>query len=179
MTALKADSLDRVRALVSAAYERSHSLLYVVSHLVDTARAEVEDMWYRGELGVVEEHQMLRQLEVIVADFAHQLTVRQLPSRQCTITSPDSVRGEICRRLLEEDGWKVTDLEPSETDDLPSVMPGIPPRRRGLAGGEFGRRQDAGRLTGILVFFLPRRDRSLAPYFVGVLGPIRSLHVSR
>ena len=134
MTALKADSLDRVRALVSAAYERSHSLLYVVSHLVDTARAEVEDMWYRGELGVVEEHQMLRQLEVIVADFAHQLPVRQLPSRQCTITSTDSVSGEICRRLLEEDGWKVTDLEPSETDDLPSVMPGIARRLVVLVG---------------------------------------------
>jgi len=134
LTALKAGSTDRVRSLVSTTFERSGSLLYVVSHLVDTARAEVEDMWFRGELGFVEVRQMMRQLEVTVSDFAQRLPTRQVPTRQCSLISTDAISGEICKRLLEEDGWKVKDLEPSETAGRASVMPGIGRRLVVLVG---------------------------------------------
>src|SRR5207244_5690014 len=48
--------------------------------------------------------------------------------------------------------------------------------RRGLAHGELGRRQDAGRFARVLVLFLARRDGSLAALLVGILWPVRRLH---
>src|ERR1700676_3484222 len=44
---------------------------------------------------------------------------------------------------------------------------------------ELARRQDAAGLDWILVVFLARRDRSLAPRFVGILWPVRWLHLIR
>src|SRR6185503_14907898 len=48
----------------------------------------------------------------------------------------------------------------------------------GLAHREFGRCQDAGRLTRILVLFLARRGGGLAALIVGILWPVRRLHFS-
>jgi PAS domain-containing protein len=107
MTAMLARADDQVRGLVRDALGRSGSLLYVVSHLVDTARQEVEDMWYRGDIGVVAEGRILRQLEVAVAEVATEIVEPQRAMRRCMLAATDPVTGMISRRLMEEDRWNV------------------------------------------------------------------------
>src|ERR1700756_5140025 len=73
MASLFADLKDSVRAQVRSTLERSGSLLYVVSHMLDAARMEIEDMWYRGDVGIADERRMLGDLEEAVAAVASQL----------------------------------------------------------------------------------------------------------
>src|SRR5882724_1041455 len=48
-----------------------------------------------------------------------------------------------------------------------------------LALSEFAWREEPARFARILVFLLSGRDRSLAPRFVGIFRPVRSLHLGR
>jgi PAS domain-containing protein len=107
LTAMLAGFSDHVRGLVGEAMVRSGSLVYVVSQLVDTARQEIEEMWYRGDLGVVDEHRMLRELEEVVGDLADQMPGTPPSGRECILTATDELNGAIDRHLLEEDGWTV------------------------------------------------------------------------
>jgi PAS domain S-box-containing protein len=103
---------DRVRGVVRAALQRSGSFIEVISQLVDTSRAEIEDMWYRGDLSVVDEHRMLRELDEIARDLAREMPRASPSGRQCILTATDEVNGAINRSLLEEDGWRVSVSDP-------------------------------------------------------------------
>jgi hypothetical protein len=74
MTALLSGPEDRITSLVRDALHQSGSLLYVVSHLVDSARQEVEDMWYRGDIGIVDQKRLMDHLEAVVQDEARQVS---------------------------------------------------------------------------------------------------------
>ena len=123
MTAMLTGFSDHVRSLVADALGRHGSLLYVVSQLVDTARREIEEMWYRGDLGVVDEQRMLRELEEIVADLAHDLPGAARSGRECMLTATDDLNGAINRRLLEEDGWSVSTCGLAEVVARAEVVP--------------------------------------------------------
>ncbi len=107
MDALLAGFEPRVRAVVAQTLSRSRSLLYVVSRLVDTARQEVEDMWYRGDLGIVEEQRMLSQLQAAVALVAQGSGAPVRRERGCMLIAGDTLAAAIDQALLEEDGWRV------------------------------------------------------------------------
>lgn len=110
--AMLAGFRDRVRTVVRKALQRSGSFIDVVSQLVDSARMEIEDMWYRGDLGVVDEHRMLRELEEIAGDIAMEMPPGSPSGRRCIVTATDELNGAINRRLLEEDGWTVRVADP-------------------------------------------------------------------
>jgi DNA-binding transcriptional MerR regulator len=107
MTALKTGSADRVRGLVREALRQSDSVVYTVSQFVDTARQEFEDMWYRGDLSVVDEDRMLHELEQIVHDLIRDRSPRRPAERRCLLSATDDVKGAINQKLLEEDGWSI------------------------------------------------------------------------
>lgn len=107
MGALLTGNDERVRRVVQQSFARSGSLLYVMSHLVDTARQELEDMWYRGDLGMVDEHRKLAQLEDVVGEIAAEVPRPMPAARTCLLISTDPVSGAINRAILEEDGWMV------------------------------------------------------------------------
>src|SRR4030081_2190838 len=87
MGALLAGGDDRPRAIVGEAMRRSGSLLYVVSHLLDTARHEVEDMWYRGDIAMVDQRRMMGSLEAMVRDASFEAGGTAPPFRSCILTA--------------------------------------------------------------------------------------------
>jgi PAS domain S-box-containing protein len=112
MDAMLAGFDDRVRSVVREALRRSGSFISVVSQLVDSARVEIENMWYRGDLGVADEHRMLRELEAIVGEIALEMPGGTPSGRRCILTATDELNGAINKRLLEEDGWTVRVVDP-------------------------------------------------------------------
>jgi PAS domain S-box-containing protein len=117
--AMLAGSESGLRDQVSAAYKRSGSVIYVMTHLVDAARLELQDMWYRGEIGVVDERRMLRRLESVVVDICGQRRPSRVPTRACILTATDELKGHLVRLVLEQDGWAVTPLSLAEIADDP------------------------------------------------------------
>jgi PAS domain-containing protein len=112
MSAIRGGFSDRIRSVIRTALQRSGSFIDVVSQLVDTTRVEIEDMWYRGDLGVVDEHRILRELDEIAGDLATE-SPRGTPSgRRCILTATDQLSGAINNGLLEEDGWTVFVSDP-------------------------------------------------------------------
>lgn len=129
MTALVAGAEPRMRSVVAETLERSGSLLYVVSHLVDTARQDVEDMWYRGELGLLDEQRMLGRLQAAVAAVARDIVRPARFERRCTLIATDAVAGAIDQALLQEDGWQVRRVA---IDDAAATIDTISPVERRL-----------------------------------------------
>jgi PAS domain-containing protein len=125
MSAMLTGLHQRVRSVVERSVERSGSLQYVVSHLLDTARQETEDMWYRGDLGMLDERRMLGQLEAVVSEVARDLPHPVPAVRGCVLTATDEVAGAIDRGLLEEDGWHVRSVPVADVvSDLARVPSG-------------------------------------------------------
>jgi transposase-like protein len=112
MNAMLGGFSDRVSGVARKALQRSGSFIDVVSQLIDTARIEIDDMWYRGDLGVVDEHRMLRQLDEIACNLAMELPQGSTSGRRCMLIATDELTGVINRRLLEEDGWTVQASDP-------------------------------------------------------------------
>ena len=123
LAALLSDFDAGIRERVREAFQRSGSLLYVMSRLVDTARIEVQDMWYRGELSVLDELRMMRHLELVVLELSRDLPRPPPPIRRCVLTATEPLHGDLTQRLLEEDGWMVIRLE---IGDAVREMQGIP-----------------------------------------------------
>jgi DNA-binding transcriptional MerR regulator len=129
MNALLTGFTERVRAVIGRTLQRSDSLLFVVSDLVDSTRQEIEDMWYRGELGIMDERRILGQLDEVVSEAAQEHTSPSSHARSCILTAIDETVGKICRSLLEEDGWSVRSLL---LGDLVSQSLLLPPAERRL-----------------------------------------------
>ena len=117
MTALRDASFDHVHAIVRGVLLESGSVLHVVSSLVDTTRSEIEDKWYRGELGLFDERTMMNALESAVRDEAAAVAIDTPADRTCLLTSTrDSAARAIDRAILREDGWAVSEA------DLPDIV---------------------------------------------------------
>src|ERR1700716_1413027 len=106
--ALLAGGADRTRPVVREAMRRSGSLLYVVSHLLDTARHEVEDMWYRGDIAMVDQRRMMGSLEAMGRDASSETGGTAPPFRSCILTAAYvTAAGTINPPLLGGGGWEV------------------------------------------------------------------------
>jgi PAS domain-containing protein len=132
---MSAGLTPRIDAIVRQALDRSGSLLYVVSQLVDAARQEVEEMWYRGELGINQQRRMLRELDRVIATLALEVPRPMRGERSCLVTAYDELAGVVIRGLLEEDGWKVRTCAPADLVDLVDSMPTVDRRVVVLVAG--------------------------------------------
>src|SRR6516165_3561205 len=73
MAAMSHGLSDQIEWIVRDSLARSGSLSFVASQLIDAARQETEDMWYRGELGIIQQRRMVLELEKVVAAVAGEL----------------------------------------------------------------------------------------------------------
>lgn len=135
MAALVAGLEPRMRGVVAETLERSGSFLYVVSHLIDTARQDVEDMWYRGELGMLDEQRMLGRMQSAVAAVARQIGRPARFERRCMLIATDAVAGAIDQALLEEDGWQVRRVPIEDAAAALSYMSPVERRVAVVVGG--------------------------------------------
>jgi len=110
ITAMLTGLPARVRSVVRQTLDRSGSLFYVATSLLDGARVEIEDMWYRGDLSMIDERRMLGQLEEAISQVAGEVPPSRQRHRRCIMIATDPVAAAINRALLEEDGWIVTYL---------------------------------------------------------------------
>ena len=135
MNAMLAGLSDRVPGVVRTALQRSGSFIDVISQLIDTARMEIEDMWYRGDIGVADEHRMLRELDEVAGDIATEIPGGSPSGRRCILAATDGRNGVINKRLLEEDGWTVRVSDPDNVVAQAKVAP-RPERRLVLLVGD-------------------------------------------
>ena len=129
MDAMSRGLTDQIEWIVRDALATSGSMVYVVSHLVDAARQETEDMWYRGELGIVQQTRMVHELEKVVADIASEMPRPMRGDRTCVIAPGHEPAAVIARALLEEVGWKVRAVG---LEALPHVAADLPRGHRRL-----------------------------------------------
>ena len=135
MAAMSRGLSDQIEWIVRDALARSGSLVYVASQLVDAARQETEDMWYRGELGIIQQTRMIRELEKVVAAVARELPRPVRSGRTCVLAATSDATGMIVRTLLEEDGWKVRTAAVEDLPQQASYLPPGHPRVVVLVGG--------------------------------------------
>jgi PAS domain-containing protein len=128
MNAMLAGLSDRVPGVVRKALQRSGSFIDVISQLIDTARMEIEDMWYRGDIGVADEHRMLRELDKVAGDIATEMPGGSPSGRRCILAATDGPNGAINKRLLEEDGWTVRVSDPDNI--VAQAQAALRPERR-------------------------------------------------
>jgi PAS domain-containing protein len=119
MAALRENSGERVKTIVRDALDQSGSVLHVVSNLLDTTRSEIEDKWYRGELGMHDERLMMSTLEAAVCDEAVGSKSEWPAYRACLLTSarPTPSRA-IDNAILREDGWATSEVDLGEVVDF-------------------------------------------------------------
>jgi PAS domain-containing protein len=135
MAAMSRGLSDQIEWIVRDALATSGSLVYVASQLVDAARQETEDMWYRGELGIVQQTRMVRELEKVVAEIAAEMPRPMRGSRTCVIAPTDEPAAIIARALLEEAGWKVRAVPLEALVRVAAELPRGHPRVVVIVGG--------------------------------------------
>ena len=138
MAAMSHGLSDQIEWIVRDSLARSGSLSFVASQLIDAARQETEDMWYRGELGIIQQRRMVLELEKVVASVAGEMPRPMTGGRTCVITSTAETAGIIVRALLEEDGWKVRAAALNDVVRVASDLPPGHPRVVVLVGGSGG-----------------------------------------
>ena len=92
-------------------------------------------MWYRGELGIIQQTRMVHELENVVAEVASTMPRPVTGSRSCVIISSAEAAGIVVRALLEEDGWKVRTAAFEDAERVASRLPPGHPRVVVLVGG--------------------------------------------
>ncbi len=133
---------------------RVGSRVAVFADLVQPAYQEVGDLWYRGEIGIGDEHRAARALERVVGllpPTPSRLPVA--PGTRCLLTV---MPGELhtvglwmFALALEDDGWGVelvdSDCQP---EDLPALVERARPRLVALSAGHLPSVQRVAQVVG-------------------------------
>lgn len=110
----------------------------VFADLIHPAQYEIGDMWYRGLIGVADEHRATALVETIVDRMSPTPTERPLLSVRCLLASIGAERHVIGLRLLAaamaDDGWEVEVMEnPASVQDVMAVIDRARPQLVGLS----------------------------------------------
>jgi methanogenic corrinoid protein MtbC1 len=133
----------------------------VFADLVQPAQNEVGDLWYRGQIGIGDEHRAASVVERLVSQLPPTPSRSPVPAgARCLLTVMPGERHTIGLSMvalaLEDDGWKVELLD---RDCEPEDMAGLVDRTRP-------------RLVGLSAGYLPTPNR-----VAQVVGAIRALSV--
>ena len=110
----------------------------VFADLIHPAQYEIGDMWYRGLIGVAEEHRATALVETIVARLSPTPTEKPLLGCRCVLASIGAERHVIGLRLLAaamaDDGWEVEVMERhASVQDLLATIDRTRPQLVGLS----------------------------------------------
>jgi methanogenic corrinoid protein MtbC1 len=140
---------------------RAGSRLAVFADLVQPAQAEVGDLWYRGMIGIGDEHRAARVLERVVGLLPATPARARVPcGSRCLLTvmpgEQHTVGLGMFALALEDEGWEVELMDHDcQPEDLPDLVERARPRLVGLSAG-----------------YLPS-----VPRMAGVVGAIRATGV--
>lgn len=110
----------------------------VFADLIHPAQYEIGELWYRGEIGVADEHRATALVETIVNRLTPTPTARPLTGCRCVLAAVGSERHVIGLRLLAaamaDDGWEVEMLEQrTSEEELLAAVDRVSPQLVGLS----------------------------------------------
>lgn len=145
---------------------RVGSRMAVFADLVQPAQYEVGDLWYRGQIGIGDEHRAACELERLVALLPPTPSRAPVaPGARCLLTVMPGERHTVGLSMfalvLEDEGWEVELLDHEcEPEDLVGLVERARPRLVGLSAGYLPAPQRVGQVVSAI------RDLSV-PVLVG------------
>ncbi|MEO6797975.1 MAG: cobalamin-dependent protein [Candidatus Dormibacter sp.] len=137
---LRQGDKERAAAFVQEVFGATGSRLTLFADLIHPAQYEIGDLWYRGEIGIAEEH----RATVIVEEITSALAPTPTPGRsfrgKCVLAAVGAEQHVVGLRLLaaalEDEGWWVTMLGGRTPGaDLAQMVREVRPKFVGLSAG--------------------------------------------
>ncbi|HSO93257.1 MAG TPA: cobalamin-dependent protein [Candidatus Dormibacteraeota bacterium] len=127
-------------AFVQEVFDESRSRLALFADLIHPAQYEIGDLWYRGEIGIADEHRATAMVEEITLALPPTPAQGRSPRGRCVLAAVDSEQHVVGLRLLsaalEDDGWTVTMLGGRTPGaDLAEMVRKVRPKFVGLSAG--------------------------------------------
>lgn len=127
-------------AFVDEVFREMGSRLALFADLIHPAQYEIGDLWYRGEIGIADEHRATAIVEEITLALPPTPAQGRSPRGKCVLAAVGSEQHVVGLRLLgaalEDDGWTVTMLGGrTPAADLTKMVRKVRPRFVGLSAG--------------------------------------------
>lgn len=127
-------------AFVQQVFEETRSRLALFADLIHPAQYEIGDLWYRGEIGIADEHRATAMVEEITLALPPTPAQGRSPLGRCLLAAVDSEQHVVGLRLLsaalEDDGWTVTMLGGrTPAASLAEMVRKVRPKFVGLSAG--------------------------------------------
>jgi methanogenic corrinoid protein MtbC1 len=127
-------------AFVEEVFAGTRSRVALFADLIHPAQYEIGDLWYRGEIGIADEHRATAMVEEITLALPPTPAQGGLPRGRCVLAGVDSEQHVVGLRLLsaalEDDGWTVTMLGGrTPAADLAETVRKVRPKFVGLSAG--------------------------------------------
>jgi methanogenic corrinoid protein MtbC1 len=112
----------------------------VFADLIHPAQYEIGDLWYRGLIGVADEHRATALVETIAERLPPTPTEKPLLGCRCVLAAVGAERHVIGLRLLAaamaDDGWEVVVLgDGTPVEELLAAVDRVSPQLVGLSAG--------------------------------------------
>lgn len=130
----------KVAAYVEEVFSQTGSRLVLFADLIHPAQYEIGDLWYRGEIGIADEHRATAIVEEVTQALPPTPAQGRSPRGKCVLAAVGSEQHVVGLRLLsaalEDDGWTVTMLGGrTPATDLAQMVRKIRPKFVGLSAG--------------------------------------------
>jgi methanogenic corrinoid protein MtbC1 len=127
-------------AFVQELFEETGSRLALFADLIHPAQYEIGDLWYRGEIGIADEHRATAIVEEVTLALPPTPARGGSPRGKCVLAAVGSEQHVVGLRLLgaalEDDGWTVTMLGGrTPSADLGEMVRKLRPKFVGLSAG--------------------------------------------
>jgi methanogenic corrinoid protein MtbC1 len=138
VSALLGGDEDTVHALVAQTPGVGGSRADVFADLFQPAQVEIGELWYRGDIGVDDEHRATAIVARMVDSLRPTPNPRPVPPGSvcvlATLAMEQHVLGlRVLSMALEDDGWTVERLPPMADTDLVEAVRGRRPRVVGVS----------------------------------------------
>ncbi len=127
-------------AFADQLFQEMGSRLALFADLIHPAQYEIGDLWYRGEIGIADEHRATAIVEEITLALPPTPAQGRAARGRCVLAAVGSEQHVVGLRLLcaalEDDGWTVTMLGGrTPATDLAEMVRKLRPRFVGLSAG--------------------------------------------
>ena len=114
MHILRKGDKGQAAAFVQEVFAQTGSRVALFADLIHPAQYEIGDLWYRGEIGIADEHRATAIVEEITSALPPTPAQGRLPRGRCILAAVGAEQHVVGLRLvaaaLEDDGWTVTML---------------------------------------------------------------------
>jgi methanogenic corrinoid protein MtbC1 len=109
---LRAADKTGAARFVQEVFTQTGSRVALFADLIHPAQYEIGDLWYRGEIGIADEHQATAIVEEITSALPPTPAQDRSPQGRCILAAVGGEQHVVGLRLLaaalEDDGWEVT-----------------------------------------------------------------------